>query len=460
VLDPRQGDEREVSVPNQQRRGLQGKRGGRNRVREHSHQEASPTQRLVVVDAAKRITADALVGSAVALAFVIVAMVVASAVLPETSRPSADRVGRGIVAASAVGIVGFGLLYGYLGSAARLALAAFYTGLTEKGRELRDTVTVRGQASRSPYGTASASTMILGSASLLAAVPCVVLAAEHAGRLDDELHRTEFTRWAVWAGIFLVVTGVCAAGVWGFAVLNRRWAARTGPLLPAGVLGDRGPAARITTRAQRRVERRSWQSLDWSAWTGRVLVSVGAGLVFLGVYLRQPGLYADRSSYSAGTERLIDLGTVTGGILLVLGLAVVAVTGGVTFKRTLDALRRATADTVASAERALARAGTTMLSNAASVALIWWTVGSIVALGWWFSNQVRTSADGDAAAVPLPGPFASGVFLVGWALVGLLLVAARVALEHFGPTLRNRFGYQIPSEPDDREYPNLTLFGQ
>jgi len=38
-------------------------------------------------------------------------------------------------------------------------------------------------------------------------------------------------------------------------------------------------------------------------------------------------------------------------------------------------------------------------------------------------------------------------------------VWVRVVLDAKAPGLRNRLGYQLPSEPDDSEYPNLTVYG-
>lgn len=82
---------------------------------------------------------------------------------------------------------------------------------------------------------------------------------------------------------------------------------------------------------------------------------------------------------------------------------------------------------------------------------------TVSVIGWWFANHVHTSADGAAAAIPLP---VSASLLIGWGVIGLLLVAARVALEAVGSVVRNRFDYDVPSVPDDREYPDLAHFGQ
>lgn len=444
---------------NEQRRGAARNRDGRSRPGKHSHEEALPTRRLVLADAAKAITGDALAGCGIALGFITFAMLVASAVVPEALHPVIDRAGRGIVGAAAVGILVVGLLYGYVAAVARLALGAFYAGLGSNARQLRDTLTVRGHASPAPYAPALASTLILGSLMLFAVLVCVILAAEHRGRLGDEVHRAEFTVWAVWAGVFAVMTACCAAAGWMFSVLNRRWQAGAGSLLPKGVLGDRGPSVRVTTRAQRRAQRRSWRPLDWSAWVGRLLVGVGGGVVFFGVYLRQPGLYADRITYSNNTERVIDGATLAGGALFVLGMLIVTGAGVLAFGLTIRALRRASTDStrVSDDDRRRIRAATRTLSNTASAAMAWWTVCTVSVIGGWFANHVQTPADGTAAAVPLPVPAS---LLIGWGVIGLLLVAARVALEAVGPVVRNRFGYDVPRVPDDREYPDLANFGQ
>lgn len=444
---------------NEQKRRSTAVRGGRSRRGEHSHEEVLPTRRLVLADAAKAITADVLVGCSVALGLVTFAMLVASAALPDALHPASDRVGRGIVGAAAVGILVVGLVYGYIATVARMALGAFYAGLGSKGRQLRDTLLVRGQASPAPYAPASVSTLILGSFTLFAVLVCVILAAEHRGRLGDEVHRAEFTVWAVWAGVFAVAAACCAAAGWMFSVLNRRWHARVGSLLPKGVLGDRGPAVEVTTRAQRRAQRRSWRPLDWSAWVGRLLVGVGGGIVFIGVYLRQPGLYADRFTYGDKVERVIDGSTMVGGALFGLGMLIVAVAGGVALRQTIRALRRASIDPmqVSDDDRRRIRAATRTLSSTASSALIWWTMCVVAAVGWWFDHRVQTTADGPSEVVPL---LVSASILIGWGVIGLLLMGTRTALEAVAPRVRNRFGYDAPSVPDDREFPDLALFGQ
>ena len=214
---------------------------GQSRSGGNSHEEALPTPRLVLTDAAKVITGDVLVGCGVTLGFVTFAMLVATAALPDALQPATDRVGRAIVGAAAAGILVVGLVYGYIATAARVALGAFYAGLGSKARQLRDTLIVRGQASPAPYAPASASTLILGSITVFAVLVCVILAAEHRGRLEDEVHRAEFTVWAVWAGVFAAVTACCAAAGWLFSVLNRRWRARMGSLLPKGPWGTVNP---------------------------------------------------------------------------------------------------------------------------------------------------------------------------------------------------------------------------
>lgn len=444
---------------NEQNRRSTADRGERSRRGRNSHDEALPTRQLVLADAAKTITGDVLAGCGIALGLVTFAMLVASAALPDALHPASDRVGRGIVGAAAAGILVVGLVYGYIATAARAALGTFYAGLGSKGRQLRDTLIVRGQASAAPYAPASVSTLILGSVTLFAVLVCVILAAEHRGRLGDEVHRAEFTVWAVWAGVFAVVTACCAAAGWMFSVLNRRWQARVGSLLPKGALGDRGPAVEVTTRAQRRAQRRSWRPLDWFAWVGRLLVGAGGGLVFVGVYLRQPGLYADRFTYGDKVERVIDGSTMVGGALFGLGMLIVAVAGGVALRQTIRALCRARTDPmqVSDDDRTRIRAATGTLSSTASAALIWWTVCAVAAVGWWFDHRVHTTADGPSDVVPLS---VSASLLIGWGVIGLLLVGARTALEAVAPRVRNRFGYDAPSVPDDREFPDLALFGQ
>lgn len=444
---------------NEQKRRSTTVRGGRTRRGEHSHKEALPTRRLVLADAAKAITGDVLTGCGVALGLVTFAMLVASAALPDALHPASDRVGRGIVGTAAAGILVVGLAYGYIVTVARMALGAFYAGLGSKGRQLRDTLIVRGQASPAPYAPASASTLIIGSLTLLAVLVCVMLAAEHRGRLGDELHRAEFTVWAVWAGVFAAVTVCCAAAGWMFSVLNRHWHARVGSLLPKEALGDRGPSVQVTTRAQRRAQRRSWRPLDWFAWVSRLLVGVGGGIVFVGVYLRQPGLYADRITYGDNVERVIDCSTIAGGAVFGLGMLIVAAAGGVALRQTIRALRRASIDAmqVSDDDRTRIRAATRTLSSTASAALIWWTVCAVAAVGWWIDHHVDTTADGTSEVVPLS---VSASLLIGWGVIGLLLLGARISLEAVAPMVRNRFGYDSPSVPDDREFPDLALFGQ
>jgi hypothetical protein len=189
-----------------------------------------------------------------------------------------DRAGRAIVASSSVAAVLVGLLYGGVAMLNRLVLADFYIRRAPTKAVLRDTLAVRGQVGRTPFGPLSTSTVVLGSVALLAAIPCVALAVENARGREDELYRPQYMLWTVSLARCLVIVADCALGLWSFSRLSRRWSARVLPRLPQQIVGDRGPAERVTTRAQRRVLRRAWGPLDWAAWAGGVLVAVGAGI--------------------------------------------------------------------------------------------------------------------------------------------------------------------------------------
>ena len=145
--------------------------------------------------------------------------------------------------------------------------------------------------------------------------------------------------------------------------------------------------------------------------------------------------------------------------MLGLGMLIVTGTGGLALRQTIRALRRARTHTMPISDDDQKRilAATRTLSSTAAAALVWWTVCAVAGVGWWFAHHVRTAADGTSEVVPLS---VSASLLIGWAVIGLLCVGARTALEVVAPLVRNRFGYEVPSVPDDREYPDLTHFGQ
>lgn len=444
---------------------------GARPTRAAGSRELSPTRRLVAAETARATVVAIVLGCAIALALDIVAMLVGAAVSSAAASDSVvsgdsgfERFGRGVVAAAMGGIVCFGILAGIAITVERLALADFFARIDQKAGGLKRTLLVRGQVGTTPFGPASASAVVVGSLALLAAIPCLVLAAEQGGRLDDETRVAEVTAWVVWSGVFLAVALCSAAVVWLLAVRNRRWAERAASRFGSGIVGNRGPTVRISSRAQRRAARRSWRPLEWSGWCGRVLLAIGAGVVFLGVYLRQPGLYADPVRYTAEIERVIDVGTIVGGVLVGGGLVAVLVTGSMSYARTIVALRSAVVDqrSVPRDDRDRVRTASTTLSELISTAQAWWAATAVVVLGWWFAVHVETPADSGVEVIPadpLAGP-AGIVTVIVWLLFGAALIGARAFLQANATTLRNRFGYEFPTEPDDREYPNLTLFGQ
>ena len=92
-----------------------------------------------------------------------------------------------------------------------------------------------------------------------------------------------------------------------------------------------------------------------------------------------------------------------------------------------------------------------------------WSRAVETGTAWWTAVAVITAGCLLGAAAVGAGPGAEGAWwpVVVVALVWLLgmafLVVARRAVEQRGPELRNRFGFAPPSEPDDREFPNLTF---
>jgi len=436
------------------------------RAKRTTHEEALPTRRVVAIEAVRASVVAALLGCAVLLILDTLFMLVADALVGVLAGGTADnlgRLGRGVVAATAAAIVALGLLAGFLATAGRFALAEFLARLDPKDRRLRDTMRVRGQVSPSPFGPAIVSVLVIGGLALLAAVPCIVLAAEYGARPDDELSRAEFGPWLAWSVALVAVVLLATAAVWWLAVRNRRWAAEAATRFPRGVVGDAGPAVRVTSRPQRRAARRGWTFRDWLGWCGTVFVLAGAGLVFLGVYLHQPGLYADPIRYAPDVERFIATGTTVGGVVLGLGLLILLATGLGSAGRVVAALRRATVDpaAVTDDDRREVRSATTSLAGTLTAAQAFWAALGALAAGWWFAATVETPADGASASAPeLLAGFGGTLLLIVWLLCGIGLVVAQFALNAKGPALRNRFGYELPSEADDREFPDLPLFGQ
>ncbi|MGK9146499.1 hypothetical protein KXS11_02580 [Plantibacter flavus] len=403
----------------------------------------------------------ALLGCAAAIMLDTLGMIVAGAALGDAAADS-GRLGRGILAVAAIGTVVLALVAGVLSTAARFALADLYSRVESRDRRLADTLLVRGQVTVSPSGPAMASFVGLGGLALLAAIPCIVLAAEHAGRLSDELHRGEFVLWMLWSGGCVAVALLAAATVWWLSAVDRRWRTSGSERLPDGTVGHAGPAVRRTSRAGRRRARRTWGTLERTQWIAGLLVIVGAGLVFLGVFLHQPGLYAEPVRFRSDVEAVIGTGTVIGGVVLALGVAAAIFTGSVSSLQTIRALRRSSVDpsSVTADDRRRVRAVTTSLSSSVTTAQALWTAVAVVAGGWWFAARVDTPVDaGTTIAEPI-ADVGGALLVIAWLLGGAVLVGVRALLLANGSELRNRFGYAVPSEADDREFPDLPLFGQ
>lgn len=404
------------------------------------HQEALPTRSLVAADAVLAVLRAGIAGCAVALGLLLLAMLVASLTVRGSGM---DSRALGILAVSSIGIAALIILYGVALVPERLAKGRFYAGLDPRDPGFPGAVAVRGQVS-DPYLPAVWSAVGLGSLAVLALIPCVVLAAGEAGRLDDPDHRSAFTGWAVASGVLLAVVALCTVACFVLVARNRRWAQVMAPTLPKNALGDRGPAVRVTTKEQRRRARRAWTAHDWFQQAGASLTVIGVVLVFAGVYLHQPGLYADKISFEEPVEQVIGGIALACGLIVAVGLVLSAVTGGVELVRACAALRRTTPDGQDPRQRRIARTATATLLDAGDTALRLWTVGAVLAGGWVLGG-------GELGGAP--------VLAVVWAVLGAALVWVRVLLEAKAPGLRNRLGHQLPTEPDDSEYPNLTVYG-
>ncbi|MEZ2372799.1 hypothetical protein [Arthrobacter sp. RCC_34] len=404
------------------------------------HQEALPTRSLVAADAVLAVLRAGIAGCAVALGLLLLVMLVASLTVRGSGM---DSRALGILAVSSVGIAALVLLYGVALVPERLAKGRFYAALDPRDPGLPGAVSVRGQVS-DPHLPAVWSAVGLGSLAVLGLIPCVVLAAGEAERLDDPDHRAAFTGWAVASGALLAVVALCTVACFVLVARNRRWSQETAPSLPKGALGDHGPAARITTKAQRRRARRVWTAHDWFQQAGGSLTVIGAVLVFAGVYLHQPGLYADKISFEEPVEQVIGGIALAGGLIVAVGLVLSAVTSGVDLARAFGAIRRPSPESANPRQRRIARTATAQVLDAGDAALRLWTVGAVLATGWVLGGGELSGA---------------AVLAVLWAALGVALVWLRVVLEAKAPALRNRLGYQLPSEPDDSEYPNLTVYG-
>ncbi|MFJ3959153.1 hypothetical protein [Arthrobacter sp. NPDC090010] len=287
----------------------------------------------------------------------------------------------------------------------------------------------------------------LGSIALLGAIPCIVLALGEADQRDDLEHREAFTAWAAWSGALLAVVLVCTAVFVALAALNRRWTADVGAALPRVSFGDRGPAVRITTRQQRRRARRSRQATDWWHLGGSIIAGGGGALIFLGLYVHQPGLRADRVSYPASTEAVIGGIVLSGGGLLFIGLVALLMVDGLMLFRKVSALRRTVRrpDQATPADRRLARVAMSAVITSCDGALMVWTAVTVLGLG-------SALGTGNVAAFILP--------LALWTIVGSVLAAARWKAENIAPLIRNSVGYELPSQPDSSEFPDINLHGQ
>lgn len=133
-----------------------------------------------------------------------------------------------------------------------------------------------------------------------------------------------------------IVLAACVFPIGGLLVLNGAMAAARTTRWPAvvavprnvwtrQVIGStvaaersRGPAlGRPSTSSASRARRRAGRSLVLAGTTAAV---GGAGVHFLGVFIRQPGRYADPVSYEEQGETTIDVLSVVGAVVVALGL--------------------------------------------------------------------------------------------------------------------------------------------
>ncbi|MBQ3359543.1 MAG: hypothetical protein IJG47_11690 [Microbacterium sp.] len=411
------------------------------------HSELLPSLRVIVAESLRR-TVLAVIGSAAAVLGLDLMAMLAAAALIDDSELRPDRLGRGVLLAAVVAIVLFSMMLGGVVTAGRFALAAFFSQAEGGLREFRDTVRVRGAVGATPTAPTQAALVVLGGLAMLASIPCIVLAVESASTGGG-------AGWMFWTVAMIVIAVGCLVLAWWLSRFVRRWAARIRERLPGDVVGWAGPAKRVRSRAEARVARRSWSGTDWAAALGSTSILVGGIAAFVGVYLHQPGRYAEPVYYPERVERVLAVLPVGGLVLVVFGTLLSAVVGFVVFGVTLRSLSGANGR-AANASPNLRRAEA-VLSRAVDVCQGVWVAAGILGAGWWFAAEVETSADRWALPPTLPSALTSWWVWAGWAAVGLVLFVARLAVERQAPRMRNAFGWEPPVEPDDSEYPDISL---
>lgn len=411
------------------------------------HSELLPSLRVIAAESLRR-TVLAVIGSAAAVLGLDLMAMLAAAALIDDSELRPDRLGRGVLLAAVVAIVLFSMMLGGVVTAGRFALAAFFSQAEGGLREFRDTVRVRGAVGATPTAPTQAALVVLGGLAMLASIPCIVLAVESASTGGGAV-------WMFWTVAMIVIAVGCLVLAWWLSRFDRRWAARIRERLPGDVVGWAGPAKRVRSRAEARVARRSWSGTDWAAALGSTSILVGGIAAFVGVYLHQPGRYADPVYYPEQVERVLAMLPVGGLVLVTTGVLLSAVVGLVVLGRTLRALSGA-AGRAAEASPQL-RGAESVLSQAVDVLQGVWAAAGIIGAGWWFAAAVETSVDQWTPSMVVPDALANTWVWVGWIGGGLVLLVARLAVEWHAPRMRNAFGWEPPVEPDDSEYPDISL---
>jgi len=433
-----------------------------------SRAETAPTTGVLVAGSARSLALAACFGSILVLLLDLLAMLVASLVLPGGAGPAADAggIGLGILAAASIGASAGAALWGVLLVPSSFALARMYRSRARDGVDLRDTIEVRGRVPDAPLAPLVVVASCVLAAAIIPAIACGALVPEYARRAEDAggVAAANGMLAAFVASLALVV--LSAAAIIAAVLLGRRVRVRLAHELPAGALGEAGtPTTRVRAESarERAARRRGSTGLDRIRVVTTAMLGAGVGSVILGVMMRKPSRYGPEEHYAPIGEAILA-GLVVGGAALVVGGVVAAIAfAAADVRRTRAALRavRDDPDAVTGRERIRAREATTALGGASMWLLSWWFAPAVVAAGALFARDVLPVMNGiapGATTVDLVDALAASLLWLGplWVAGIVAIAGARLALDASGHLLRNAFGYKRPIEEID-DGPELDL---
>ena len=352
----------------------------------------------------------------------------------------ADRFGRGILPFGFFIACAGGLLLGFATTLDALARWRWYRRIAAehgpRSTELRGTVEARGRLAGAPGAPAIVS---LGAIALLSAFAALFFGMETGEVLDGSMDAEDL----LYPIGLTISAGVLAAAVGGILLLvraDRRFATRLLEL-PRFAVAGKGTARRPLD------EQRAGRGIaDRVERVGVLAIVAGSLVLFAGVFVRQPGRFAEPREYGPAGEALVGALLGVGAGAVVLGVLVVLASGFLRIARALSVAARVARDPAAVSERDLAvsrRATATFTTSLTGVAVAWAMVGVLTA-GVFLTRDVILPMDGveEPASFYATIPADGAPLALVWLGVFAVTIAGTIALDAAGARLRNRLGVE------------------